>query len=48
MGTVGAGEWGWYVLGEIKTECMKSFEFKGLGESRRIMEGSVEERRLPS
>ena len=42
------GEWGWYVLGEIKAGCMRSSESKGLGERRGKMEGSVEERGLTS
>ena len=42
------GGWGWYVFGEIKAECVRSSESKGLGERRGKMEGSVEERGLPS
>lgn len=48
VGTWQQGEWGWYVLGEIKAECKRSSESKGLGERRGKMEGSVEERGLPS
>ena len=36
------------MFGEIKAECMRSSESKGLGERRGKIEGSVEERGLPS